>query len=84
MSASSLTLPALLRLASSVLVETHDEWQVSGRRYLSEGSTALLDKTNSQTKGGRTSTTHGMNQIHSLTRPWEISYTTDGTPPAAA
>jgi transposase-like protein len=35
---------ALLRLAGSVLVETHDEWQVSDRRYLSEGSMALLDK----------------------------------------
>jgi putative transposase len=34
---------ALLRLAGSVLVETHDEWQVSERRYLSEGSIALLD-----------------------------------------
>jgi putative transposase len=36
---------ALLRLAGSVLVETHDEWQVSERRYLSEASMALLDKT---------------------------------------
>jgi putative transposase len=34
---------ALLRLAGSVLVEAHDEWQVSERRYLSEGSMALLD-----------------------------------------
>jgi putative transposase len=35
---------ALLRLAGSVLVETHDEWQISDRRYLSEASMALLDK----------------------------------------
>ena len=34
---------ALLRLASAVLVETHDEWQVSDRRYLSENSMTLLD-----------------------------------------
>jgi putative transposase len=33
---------ALLRLAGSVLIEAHDEWAVSDRRYLSEGSMALL------------------------------------------
>ncbi|WP_394328481.1 transposase [Mycobacterium avium] len=34
---------ALLRLAGSVLVEAHDEWQVADKRYLSETSLALLD-----------------------------------------
>jgi putative transposase len=29
-------------MAGAVLIEAHGEWQVSDRRYLSEGSVALL------------------------------------------
>jgi putative transposase len=40
--------PALLRLAGSVLVEAHDEWQVADKRYLSDATLALLDKPSDQ------------------------------------
>ena len=33
---------ALLRLSACVLIEAHDEWQDTDRRYLSEASIALL------------------------------------------
>ena len=35
---------SILRLVTAVLVETHDEWAVSERRYLSEESMAKIDK----------------------------------------
>jgi putative transposase len=33
---------AILRLVGAVLIETHDEWQITERRYFSEGSMASI------------------------------------------
>jgi putative transposase len=44
---------ALLRLASCVLIEAHDEWQVSDRRYLSEESMRQLNENPQQPRRKR-------------------------------
>ncbi len=48
---------ALLRLAACVLIEAHDEWQVSDRRYLSEASMAQLSPPAPTTLEARRDTT---------------------------
>ena len=47
---------ALLRLAGAVLVEQHDEWAASDRRYFSERSMAFLTGETDTDSGGQVST----------------------------
>jgi putative transposase len=51
---------SVIRLVGAVLSDQHDEWAVGDRRYLAEGSMALIDTTdhNDQTKEVTTTTRH--------------------------
>jgi putative transposase len=40
-------------LATAVLIEAHDEWQIADRRYLSEGSMACSPRSAMITVGRR-------------------------------
>jgi hypothetical protein len=55
-----------------VLVEAHDEWQVSDRRYLSEASMALLTETSKEV-APPSSCRH---RLPTLTPHGDSSYTT--------
>jgi putative transposase len=55
--------PALLRLAGAVLAEAHDEWQVADKRYVSEGSMALINTAADAKGGSPTGPGHGIVRI---------------------
>jgi hypothetical protein len=68
---------ALLRLAGSVLVEAHDEWQVADKRYLSETTLALLNKPSDEPwqNVASPSRAHGMVKPARLRRNARSTYT---------
>jgi transposase-like protein len=51
---------AVTRLAGAVLLEVHDEWAIAERRYLAEGSMALLDR---HTEDGQTREVDGAKNL---------------------
>lgn len=58
---------ALLRLAGAVLVEQHDEWEASSRRYLSEGSMRQLGALNDALSNDDASALTGVITVPELT-----------------
>ena len=59
---------ALLRLSTCVLIESHGEWQVAERRYLSEESMAqLTPPAPTTTTTTTTTTTNKPEVIHTAT-----------------
>jgi putative transposase len=58
---------ALHRLSACVLIEAHDEWQVSDRRYLSETSMALLTPPEPTALPTRPADTGVIDTTHALT-----------------
>jgi putative transposase len=58
---------ALQRLSACVLIEAHDEWQVSDRRYLSETSMALLTPPEPTALPTRPADTGVIDTTHALT-----------------
>lgn len=53
---------SVIRLVGAVLSEQHDEWQTTDRRYLAEGSMALIDDTD-QTDPTKEVTTHNQQAL---------------------